>query len=134
MEYPPPKPPTEITSTLWINVSLYKNISIPQWDSMTKMIGQLIGDKTEVLLFGTAMADNVSIDFGITGVNMIELSTTLAKGAEAEKILGTASLVIERILKKNNNMYKNKYKITYKYQDKVSQQDPPALEPQKQKA
>jgi hypothetical protein len=59
----------------------------------------LIGDKTEVLLFGTAMADNVSIDFGITGVNMIELSTTLAKGAEAEKILGTASLVIERILK-----------------------------------
>jgi hypothetical protein len=99
MEYPPPIPRIEITSTLWINVSLYKNISIPQWDSMTKMIGQLIGDKTEVLLFGTAMADNVSIDFGITGVNMIELSTTLAKGAEAEKILGTASLVIERILK-----------------------------------
>jgi hypothetical protein len=41
MEYPPPIPRIEITSTLWINVSLYKNISIPQWDSMTKMIGQV---------------------------------------------------------------------------------------------
>jgi hypothetical protein len=106
------------SDTLWMNVHLFYNISITQWQNMLIAVGQLVGDKVHVLLFGAGMSQD-SPPPNTTVINMVELSITMPESPESKEIIVTAADTIESELKKCNNSYNNRYKIHYGYDDNV---------------